>query len=80
MTVTDGGRRLLQAGIEGDFALLLNPKETTMKKLALVAAATVLGMATTFSAAARPGDECHLTAEIERAWHCCGHCLTSLRI
>jgi hypothetical protein len=57
MTVTDGGRRPLQAGIEGDFALLLNPKETTMKKLALVAAATVLGMATAFSAAARPGDD-----------------------
>jgi hypothetical protein len=57
MTVTDGGRRPLQARIEGDFALLLNPKETTMKKLALVAAATVLGMATAFSAAARPGDD-----------------------
>ena len=57
MTVTDGGRRPLQAGIEGEFALLLNPKETTMKKLALVAAATVLGMATAFSAAARPGDD-----------------------
>jgi hypothetical protein len=57
MTVTDGGRRPLQAGMEGDFALLLNPKETTMKKLALVAAATVLGMATAFSAAARPGDD-----------------------
>jgi hypothetical protein len=56
MTITDGGRRPLQAGIEGDFALLLNPRETTMKKLALVAAATVLGMATAFSAAARPGD------------------------
>jgi hypothetical protein len=58
MTVTDGGRRPLQAGIEGDFALLLNPKETRkMKRLALVAAATVLGMATAFSAAARPGDD-----------------------